>query len=206
MPSGAVHVAGKRPAAFLDRDGVVNEGTGDPESGLIESPLTVAEVRLLAGAADALRTLADAGYALVFVSNQPAAAKGKAALEELLAVHERVIELLEREGVAVDGSCLCPHHPEGRVAGLSGRCECRKPAPGMLLEATRELQIDLARSWMIGDTDADVGAGRAAGASTLLIAYPGSAHKRAGAAEADLCAADLPGGVAKLVGSAAAGP
>jgi D-glycero-D-manno-heptose 1,7-bisphosphate phosphatase len=190
-----------RPAAFLDRDGVINEGAPDPETGLLESPLWAADVRLLAGAAEALRSLSSAGYALVCVTNQPAAAKGRATIEELLAVHERVVELLAGEGIRLDGTRICPHHPQGTVAALTGPCPCRKPAAGMLLDAARSLGIDRERSWMLGDTDADVAAGRAAGARTVLVEYPGSAHKRAGAAGEDMQARDLRGAAALLRGA-----
>jgi D-glycero-D-manno-heptose 1,7-bisphosphate phosphatase len=191
-----------RPAAFIDRDGVLNEGVPDPrsDSGALESPLRVEDVRLLPGAAAAVHELARAGYALVCASNQPAAAKGTATVAGLLAVHERVLELLAREGVCFDASYLCPHHPVGVVAALSGPCACRKPAPGMLLEAADALGLELGRSWMLGDTDTDVAAGAAAGCRTVLLEYPGSAHKRAGAASPDLRAADLAGGVALLLG------
>jgi D-glycero-D-manno-heptose 1,7-bisphosphate phosphatase len=190
-------------AAFVDRDGVLNEGVFDPESGLLESPLKVEEVRLLPGVAPALCSLARAGYALVCVSNQPAAAKGKVALEELFAVHERVLELLAKAGVSLDGSRLCPHHPEGVVESLSITCECRKPAAGMLRDAARALALDLHGSWMLGDTDADVQAGQAAGCRTVLIEYPGSAPKRGGRTTSDLRAVDLADGVAQLLDHAA---
>ncbi len=188
-----------RPAAFLDRDGVLNEGVPDTDSGALESPLAVEDVRLLPGVAAAMRRLAGAGFLLVCVSNQPAAAKGRATVEELLAVHERVSELLARAGARLDASYLCFHHPDGVVPELSGSCPCRKPAPGMLLDAADAVGLELGASWMIGDTDADVGAGAAAGCRTVLLEYPGSAHKRWGAARADLLAADLPGGVARLL-------
>jgi D-glycero-D-manno-heptose 1,7-bisphosphate phosphatase len=190
-----------RPTVFLDRDGVLNEAVPDPASGEPESPLRVADVRLLEGAAAAARRLAQAGYALVCISNQPAAAKGKTSVERLLAIHERVLQLLGREGVRLDGSRLCPHHPEGVVPELSGPCTCRKPAPGMLLDAADALALDLRASWMIGDTDADVDAGRAAGCRTILLEYPGSAHKRAGGTREDALAADLPEAAGLVLGS-----
>ena len=191
---------GRPPAAFLDRDGVLNELVPDPVSGAPESPLQVEDVRLLPGAAAAARAAgASAGIALVCVSNQPAAAKGKVSVEQLHAVHERVLELLAREGVRLDASRLCLHHPEGVVPELSGPCACRKPAPGMLLDAAAALGLDLGASWMVGDTDADVAAGRAAGCRTVLIEYPGSAHKRAGRASPDCVAVDLADGVAQLL-------
>lgn len=186
-------------AAFLDRDGVLNAGARDPESGLTESPLNVEEVYLLPGVAASLRELRRAGYALVCVSNQPSAAKGKTALQDLLAVHERVLALLEDEGIGLDASRLCPHHPDGVVRELSGPCECRKPAPGMLLDAAAGLGLDLDRSWLLGDTDADVSAGAAAHCRTVLIEYPDSAHKRRGGASPDLRAPDLASGVAQLL-------
>jgi D-glycero-D-manno-heptose 1,7-bisphosphate phosphatase len=188
-----------RPAAFLDRDGTLNEAVLDPESGKPESPLSVADVRLLPGVAAAAASLADAGYALVCVSNQPAAAKGKVTIPELLAIHERVIALLAERGARVETSLLCPHHPDGVLGGLAGPCRCRKPAPGMLLDAAGALELDLGRSWMLGDTDADVGAGRGAGCLTAMIEYPASAHKRSGQPSADLLAANLEDAAAQLL-------
>jgi D-glycero-D-manno-heptose 1,7-bisphosphate phosphatase len=180
-----------RPAIFLDRDGTLNEAVPDPDSGIPESPLKVTEVRLIEGAAAAARRLADAGFALVCVTNQPAAAKGKVSPEQLAAVHERVLELLHEQGVQLDASHLCLHHPQGVVPELSGPCSCRKPAPGMLLDAAREHDLDLANSWMVGDTDTDVAAGHAVGTRAVLIEYPPSAHKRSGIADPDLLACDL---------------
>jgi D-glycero-D-manno-heptose 1,7-bisphosphate phosphatase len=198
-PTSPVAETSGRPAAFLDRDGVFNEGVPDPVSGELESPLEAGDVRLLPGAAEAARRLESAGYALVCVSNQPAAAKGKVTLEGLRAVHERVVELLADEGVQLAASYLCPHHPEGVVPELSGPCDCRKPAPGMLLDASEALGLDLATSWMLGDTDSDVQAGQAAGCMTVLIAYAGSAHKRLGGVSPDLLASSLADGVTQLL-------
>jgi D-glycero-D-manno-heptose 1,7-bisphosphate phosphatase len=191
----------RRRAVFLDRDGVLNALVPDPLSGRCESPLQPGDVRLLPGAAAAARELAEAGFALVGASNQPAAAKGTITLEQLLAVQERVLELLLAEGVRFDGFYLCTHHPDAVVADLRGPCDCRKPAPGMLLQAAAELELDLSASWMIGDTDADVGAGRAAGCRTVLLENPSSDHKRRGGAAADIIAVDLSAAVAEIVGT-----
>ncbi len=188
-----------RDAIFLDRDGVLNELVLDPESGQYESPLRIDQVRLLPGVAQALVLLERAGYALVCVTNQPAAAKGNASVRELKSIQARVGELLGAEGISLDGWRMCLHHPDGVVAELSGPCDCRKPAPGMLLDAARALALDLSRSWMVGDTDADVLAGRAAGCQTVLIEHPPSAHKRLRAARPDLLAADLPDGAGQLL-------
>jgi D-glycero-D-manno-heptose 1,7-bisphosphate phosphatase len=185
-------------ATFIDRDGIINELVPDPESGLPESPLHPEEVRLLPGVGAAVRELAAAGYLVVGVSNQPAAAKGKVSLEQLLATQARVLELLAAEGARFDDFKLCLHHPEGMVEGLGGPCDCRKPAPGMLLEAASDLAIDLASSWMVGDTDTDVEAGRNAGCLTVLVEYPGSGHKRRDGSTPTLRATDLPAAVTSI--------
>jgi histidinol-phosphate phosphatase family protein len=163
-----------RRAAFIDRDGVIDELVGQPP----ESPLAVEDVVLIPGAAEALKRLRSAGWLLVGVSNQPAAAKGTVSVQQLEAVQSRVLELLANEGASFDGFRICWHHPHGAVPELTGACRCRKPEPGMLLDAAAELDIDLRSSWMIGDTDADVLAGRAAGCHTVLIQNQGSVHKR----------------------------
>ncbi len=180
-----------RRAAFVDRDGVINELVPDPDTGLPESPLRAQDVALIPGAAAALRALRDAGFLLIGVSNQPAAAKGTVSVQDIEAVQARVLELLAAHGARFDDFRLCLHHPDGVVAGLSGNCDCRKPAPGMLLESARELSIDLPESWMIGDTEADVLAGLAAGVRTVLIEHEPSAHKRSGATQPDLRAPSL---------------
>ena len=188
-----------RRAAFVDRDGVINTLVADHSSGRPESPLEVSEVALLDGAAEGLSRLAAAGWLLVGVSNQPAAAKGTVSLAGLLSVQDRVVALLAAEGVEFDDFRLCLHHPEGVVAELSGPCDCRKPAPGMLLDAACSLDIDLSASWMVGDTDADVLAGRAAGCRTILIDNPDSAHRRSGSVEPSATTADLAAAAARIL-------
>ncbi len=178
-------------AAFVDRDGVINQLVDDPPTGLGESPLRPEDVAISPGAPEALARLRHAGWRLVGVSNQPAAAKGTASLERLQAVQARVEQLLASHGVRFDVFQICWHHPEGVVPELSGPCRCRKPAPGMLLDAAAKLHADLEGSWMIGDTDADVLAGRAARCKTALITNPRSAHKRTANAQADVTVPDL---------------
>lgn len=180
-----------RAAAFVDRDGVLNALVPDPVTGDPESPLDPADVSLLPGAAAGACRLRELGFLLVGVSNQPAAAKGLVSVSTLDRVQARVLELLADEGVAFDLFEICPHHPDGVVESLSGPCDCRKPAPGMLLRACRALDLDLRRSWMIGDTDTDVAAGVAAGCHTVLIENPASAHKRSGLGSEELRAPGL---------------
>jgi D-glycero-D-manno-heptose 1,7-bisphosphate phosphatase len=181
----------RTPAVFLDRDGVINRGVMDEELGEYESPYHPEDVRLEDRAAEGLRTLEELGWPLIVVSNQPAAAKGIVSLAELRAVHERVVELLAEEGIELDEWRYCFHHPRGVVPQLTGRCPCRKPQPGMLEAAAEKHGIDLDRSWMIGDVDTDVLAGRAAGTHTILVENPRSAHKRHGEAGEDYRAPDL---------------
>jgi D-glycero-D-manno-heptose 1,7-bisphosphate phosphatase len=190
-----------RAAVFLDRDGVINDPVVDPTDGRPESPHRPVDVVLAEGAVRGLRVLRDAGLFLVGVSNQPSTAKGKVTLAELEAVHERMVDLLAAEGLALDDWRYCFHHPEGVVPELSGQCECRKPAPGMLLDAARAYDIDLGASWTIGDSDTDVEAGRAAGTRTILVEHPGSAHRRAKPARPDARVRNLSDAAAFVLGS-----
>lgn len=187
-------------AVFLDRDGVVNQLVVDPESGLPESPTEVEQVALAPGASEALARMSAAGYLLVGASNQPAAAKGRVPLEQLEAVHARVLELLERDGVRFEQFRVCWHHPDGVVSGLAGPCRCRKPAPGMLLDAISELDIDPQRSWMVGDSDTDMLAARSAGLRSVLIEYPPSAHRRLGGVAAHATVDDVDAAASFVVG------
>ncbi|MFM8273156.1 MAG: D-glycero-alpha-D-manno-heptose-1,7-bisphosphate 7-phosphatase [Gemmata sp.] len=149
-----------RDAVFLDRDGT-----------LIEDVHYLArpdQVRLIPGAAAAVRALNDAGALVVVVTNQAGVARGLFPESRVAEVHRRLSELLAQHGAKVDAFYHCPHHPEG-LGGYRVACACRKPEPGMLLAAARDLDIDLARSWMVGDKPCDAGAGRAAGCRTLLV-------------------------------------
>lgn len=167
-------------AVFVDRDGVLNHLVERRPGAPPESPLRPRDVRLVEGAAAALAAVRSLGLRVVLVSNQPAAAKGECGVSELLAVHLRVVGLLRAEGAVVDAQRLCLHHPDGPTGPLRRRCECRKPAPGMLLSAAGDLGLDLERSWMVGDSDSDVAAGASAGVSTVLVESEGGAHKRRG--------------------------
>ena len=165
------------PAVFLDRDGTLMEDVGYPRD--------PADVRLLDGAAEALAQLGRAGFRLVVVSNQSGIGRGLITAEEARTVHERFVAELEHRGVHLDGARYCPHAPD---AG----CECRKPAPGLLLAAADELGLDLEASFMIGDKAADVEAGRRAGCRTILLAPDGSASDGGSPAHADHVARTWP--------------
>ena len=172
--------AERRPAVFLDRDGVINEPVLDARSGRYESPYRPEDVTLADGAAEAIRALRDAGFLLIAVSNQPAAAKGTTTLDDLNAVHERVVELLG--DARIDDWRYCFHHPEGVVPELTAACDCRKPAPGMILEGAGDNGADLAESWLVGDSDVDIEAAERAGIRAILVENPLTTHRRKGAA------------------------
>lgn len=177
----------RRAALFLDRDGVLNELVWDSHTASFESPLLPADVAIVDGAAAGIARANAQGLPVVIVSNQPSAAKGFIGVDELQAIHLRVLELLAAQGAQIDASYLCLHHPEGSDSDLGGICDCRKPAPGLLRQAADDLRLDLSRSWMIGDTDADAGAAKNAGlGGIVVITHPRSAHRRgADAAMAD---------------------
>lgn len=141
---------------FLDRDGTINVKAAAGE--YIRSP---ADLVLLPGAAKAVAALNAAGLRTVLVTNQRWLSEGSADPASYAAVHERLEQLLADEGARLDAAYHCPH--------ASASCDCRKPAAGLLLRAAREQGLDLARSVMIGDTEGDVRAGRAAGAATVLL-------------------------------------
>ncbi len=155
-------------AVFFDRDGTL---INDP--GYLNHP---DQVQLLDGAAEALRELRGLGYKTVVVSNQSGVARGIVTEEMLGRIHERLRELLAAKEASLDSIYYCPDHPDGVIDQYRKDSDWRKPKPGMLLAAAEEMDIDLAKSWMIGDTERDVEAGRNAGCRTILISSTRSEH------------------------------
>lgn len=150
-----------RPAIFLDRDGVVIDDVH-----YLASP---AQVRLIPGSADAIASLNRAGWPVVVVTNQSGVARGLFTTDGVHAVHEHLSEQLAGYGAKIEAYYFCPHYPTADVPAYRVDCSCRKPKPGMLLQAAEELGLDLTQSWMIGDKVSDLAAGAAAGASTILV-------------------------------------
>lgn len=145
-------------AVFLDRDGVLNEVYGDGRAS--RSPSTPDDVVIAPGAAGAVDRLRAAGFRLLVVTNQPDVARGTLAREAALAITQRVIDALD-----LDDGYVCPH--DGADA-----CNCRKPRPGLILDAARDWNVALDRSWLIGDRWVDIGAARAAGVASVLLERP----------------------------------
>ena len=144
-------------AAFLDRDGIINRKA--PEGDYITR---WEDFHILPGVAEGIALLKQAAFSVIVVTNQRCIAKNLLTVDELEAIHQKMSLALSRAGAALDGIYYCPHDSEPP-------CRCRKPAPGMLLDAARDHDIDLPASWMIGDSVVDVEAGRKAGCRTAQL-------------------------------------
>ena len=155
----------KQKAVFLDRDGTINKYVGFLRN--------INQFELIEGVAEAIKRINASGYLCIVVTNQPVIARGEVTVPQLEEIHNKMETLLGLEGAYIDGLYYCPHHPhkgfEGEVLELKFDCECRKPKPGMLLKAAEDFNIDLSKSWMVGDGVNDIKAGENAGCKTCLI-------------------------------------
>ncbi len=161
----AKNLTNKQKAIFLDRDGTINKYVGFLRD--------INQFELLPQTAKAIQMINKSGYLAIVITNQPVIARGEVTIEELTEIHNKMETLLGNEGAYLDAIYYCPHHPdkgyEGEIADLKINCDCRKPKPGLLLQAAKDFNIDLSSSWMIGDGENDVKAGNAAGCKTALI-------------------------------------
>lgn len=155
----------KQKAVFLDRDGTINKYAGFLRN--------VDDFELIDGVIEVIKAINDSGYLAIVVTNQPVIARGEVSYEELETIHNKMETLLGKAGAYLDAIYYCPHHPhkgyDGEIPELKIECSCRKPKPGMLLEASTKYNINLGESWMIGDAENDIQAGKAAGCKTVLI-------------------------------------
>ncbi len=155
----------KRPCIFLDRDGVINEN--------MDITPSVKNFKLINGAAEAISVINKSGFLAVIVTNQPMIAKGFISFEDTEAIHKKMETLLGEKNAFIDEIYYCPHHPQsgfkGEVKELKKKCNCRKPDIGMLLKAKNDLNIDFEKSWIIGDSQADIDAGKNAKIKTVAI-------------------------------------
>jgi D-glycero-D-manno-heptose 1,7-bisphosphate phosphatase len=161
----AKNLRSRQRAIFLDRDGTLNKYVGFLRD--------IDEFELADDAAEAVKLINASGCLAIVATNQPVIARGEVTFDELAEIHNKMETLLGHEGAYLDGIYFCPHHPhkgfEGEVPELKFECECRKPKAGMLSKAAEDFNIDLSQSWMIGDGENDILAGKAAGCRTALI-------------------------------------
>lgn len=161
----AKNLTNKQKAIFLDRDGTINKYVGFLRN--------IDDFELIEGVAEAIKLINQSGYLAIVVTNQPVIARGEVTWEELNEIHEKMATLLGKEGAYVDGIYICPHHPdkgfEGERPEYKIDCDCRKPKPGLLLQAAKDFNIDLSESYMIGDSHRDVEAGENAGVKKSIL-------------------------------------
>lgn len=152
---------GKHAAVFLDRDGTINEE--------VNYLSRMEQLRLYPQTLEAIRLVNAAGMKAVVVTNQSGIARGYFTEEFVCSVHNRINELLRAGGARIDGFYVCPHHPVYGNGIYKQDCECRKPKPGLLLQAAAEMGIDLARSYMVGDMLKDIETGKKLGVKGILV-------------------------------------
>jgi len=151
----------KKSAVFLDRDGTINE-----QMGYINHP---SRFHLLPGVAQAIRRLNDQAIPVLVVTNQSGLARGYFPESVLTEVHQLMVDGLRAEGARLDGIYVCPHHPEAKDERYRLACPCRKPKPGLFLQAAAEHDLDLTRSYVVGDRWSDLKAAAACGAQGVLV-------------------------------------
>jgi D,D-heptose 1,7-bisphosphate phosphatase len=161
-----------KKAIFLDRDGTINRHVG-----YVSRP---EQFELLPNVTAAIREINRSGYLAVVVTNQPVIARGEATIEQLHAIHQKMETLLGREGAFIDALYYCPHHPDKGFLGERKEykmvCECRKPGIGLLKQAQQDFHIDLAESWLVGDSTVDVECANRAGIKSILLRADGDAY------------------------------
>ncbi len=161
----AKNLKNKQKAVFLDRDGTINKYVGFLRN--------IDDFELLPGAAEAVRRINESGFLAIVITNQPVIARGEVTVEELEEIHNKMERLLGEQGAYIDALYYCPHHPDkgfdGEIPELKFDCECRKPKPGMIFKAAEDFNIDISESYMVGDSEIDMMAGKAAGCKLVYI-------------------------------------
>ena len=161
----AKNLSNKQKAVFLDRDGTINKYVGFLRN--------IDDFELLPGVSEAIKKINESGYLAIVVTNQPVIARGEVSEDELSLIHNKMETLLGHDGAYLDAIYYCPHHPdkgfEGEIKELKIDCDCRKPKPGMILKAASDFNIELTRSFMVGDSENDIKAGHNAGCTSVMI-------------------------------------
>jgi len=184
------------PAVFLDRDGVINEIVWNEDIEQLDSPLKPDQFRLLPGVEEALKQLSDQGWLLFVVTNQPAAAKGKAKYTALCRIYRSFVMNMQSHGIHITEVAMCPHFEKAtsqtRESFLIRACDCRKPKPGLIQFLAAKYSLDLPASWMVGDSATDILSGKAAGVHTAFIGkYKCDLCMMTGCQKPDVTAKDL---------------
>ena len=161
----AKNLYNRQKAIFLDRDGTINKYVGFLRN--------IDDFELIEGVSEAIRKINQSGYLAIVVTNQPVIARGEVTWEELHEIHRKMETLLGKDGAYIDGIYICPHHPDKGFVGERPEykfdCDCRKPKPGLLVQAAKDLNIDLSQSIMIGDSERDAEAGKKAGVKKTIL-------------------------------------
>lgn len=165
-------------AVFLDRDGVINPLIYHRDAGIVDSPFTVAQFRVLPRVPKAIRLLNQLGLRVVMVSNQPGIAKGHFNATTLRLFEKKLQATLRLSGARIDAIYYCLHHPQAVGETLRRRCRCRKPGTGMLTGAARDLGLSLHDSYMVGDGLTDIEAGARAGCRTIFVGQWKCEHEK----------------------------
>lgn len=160
-----------RRALFLDRDGIINRMVEYPGEEPFDSPRSPEDVVLIKGIEKIIAWANKKRLPVIEITNQPGVAKGKISQKKSDAIEFRIHKLLREKGVKIDRTYICPHHPKGVVIELTKVCNCRKPKPGLLLQAAKEQNIDLRKSLFLGDGAPDIEAGRLAGCKTVILLH-----------------------------------
>ena len=181
-----------KAAVFLDRDGTVNRDNG--------YVYRMEDWEWIPGAIDAIASFNKAGFLVIIITNQAGIARGYYDEAALTNLHTKINEELNSHGAAIDGFYHCPHHPD---FGAVRQCECRKPMPGMIYAASKDFNIDLGRSWLIGDKASDIQAGLSAGVNPILV-LTGYGKEQRNLLDGNIdCVADLSGASALIASKAA---
>jgi len=157
---------------IVDRDATLIDVVRDEETGAISVAFHPSHIKLLPGVIEGLKALRDDGWAICIASNQPGPAKGQFSVEAVQRTNQALVELLANEGIEIASLEICLHHPDGGPGGdpsFVGPCACRKPEPGLLLQAIGNAGLDVRRTWMIGDAPGDIEAARRAGVRSALV-------------------------------------
>lgn len=152
-------------AVFLDRDGVISED--------IDGTSKIEDIRIIDKVPEAIKNLKEKGFKLFVITNQPIVSRGIITEQELQAIHNEMKSIIKDKTKAeIDDFFYCPHHPNSTIKQYGVVCNCRKPSPGMILNAAKKHNINLQESWVIGDQIVDIAAGKSAGCKTIMVASP----------------------------------